>query len=62
MSVTMSYGKSQFERKVLIRNSKRIPEKIVMINDSINLIIVNVFVDKNSDELKPLINKFDEEK
>ena len=62
MSANTSYGKSKFERKVLVRNSKKIDEKIGMINDSINSIIVNGVVDKNSDELKPLIKKFEEEK
>ena len=59
MSEKTSFGQSQNERKKIQRRISKINEQIADINDSINSMIVEGVVDRSSEELKPLIKKFD---
>jgi len=62
MSEKTSYKQSNNERKKIRRQISKIEQQISDINDSIHTIIVDGVVDRNSDELKPLIKKFDSRK
>ena len=62
MEEQTSFGKSMNERKKIRRRIVRVDKTIDDINDSINSIIVDGVVDKNSKELKPLIKKFEDKK
>lgn len=62
MSEKTSFGQSQNERKKIQRRISKINEQIADINDSINSMIVEGVVDRSSEELKPLIKKFDGKK
>ncbi len=62
MSEKTSFGQSQNERKKIKRRITKINEQISDINDSINSMIVDGVVDRSSEELKPLIKKFDSKK
>ena len=57
-----SFGQSQNERKSIQRKIKKIEKTIKELTDSQNTIIVDGIVDKNSSQLKPLLNKFEEKK
>ena len=62
MEKQTSFGKSMNERKKIRRRIVRVDKTIDDINDSINSIIVDGVVDKNSKEMKPLIKKFEDKK
>lgn len=62
MEKQTSFGQSMNERKGLQRQIKKVEKTIDDINDSINSIIVDGVVDKNSKEVQPLIKKFEKKK
>lgn len=57
-----SFGQSVNERKSIQRRVKKIEKTFVDINDTVNSIIVDGVVDGNSDEIKPLIKKYESKK
>ena len=62
MEKQTSFGQSMNERKQIHRQIKKVEKTINDIDDSINSIIVDGVVDKNSEELQPLIKKFEKKK
>lgn len=59
MGQTKTFDQSVNERRSIQRRLKKIQKTIDDINDSVNSIIVDGVVDKDSDETKPLLRKFD---
>lgn len=62
MSEKQTFGKSLKERKKIEKQIKKITDQLDQIDDSVNTIIVDGLIDRSSDEIQPLLNKFDVKK
>lgn len=62
MDKTRSFGHSVNERRSIQRRLKKVQKDIISVNDSVNHFIVEGVIDKNSEEIKSLLKKFEMKK